>query len=67
MLLNSPGGLPVDSALEKALLKVEITSLSFSRCYTVIDSFNYRSINVSVPYVCVLTTSYDQTLTPVGV
>ena len=24
-------------------------------------------INVSVPYVCVLTTSYDQTLTPVGV
>ena len=24
-------------------------------------------INVSVPYICVLTTSYDQTLTPVGI
>lgn len=24
-------------------------------------------VNVSVPYVCVLTSSYDQTLTPVGI
>ena len=27
----------------------------------------FLDMNVSVPYVCVLTTSYDQTLTPVGV
>ena len=27
----------------------------------------YYHINVSVPYVCVLTSSYDQTFTPVGV
>ena len=36
------------------------------------NSFNLKAtsfscINVSVPYACVLTTSYDQTLTPVGV
>ena len=34
-------------------------------------SFNHHShklgFNVSVPYVCVLTTSYEQTLTPVGI